>query len=196
MLRGSRGRASPRARRFASAPGWSDRSSGRISSRISPRAVSGFVASTRTGRSCSLAVRHRLFARHLEERTDDAVLATHLDSARRAARHDPVEDRLDLIGRGMPRGAKAEALVWRRSAGRASRLRSPPARHERCSPPSPSRSARRPRRPRRPALRGGRARPRPRSRARAARARGTSSLRRRRRGTQRRHPAPPARGRE
>ena len=38
--RGRRGRSSPRARRFASAPGCSRRSSGRISSRISPRAVS------------------------------------------------------------------------------------------------------------------------------------------------------------
>ena len=56
------------------------------------------------------AVRRRLLPRDGEQRAHDAVLATHLDPARRAARDDPVEDGLDLIRRRVPRGAEPEAF--------------------------------------------------------------------------------------
>src|SRR5512132_84473 len=41
-----------------------------------------------------------------QQRTDDPVLALRLDPCRAAARHQPIEDRLDLVGGGVTRGAK------------------------------------------------------------------------------------------
>ena len=115
------GARSPSASRFASAPGWRRRSRGRISSRISPRAVSRLVASTRTGEAVLAAVGGRLLARDVEQRSHDAVLAAHLDPARRAARDDPVEHGLDLVrggvaGRAQPRarGRRVAKLAHRR----------------------------------------------------------------------------------
>ena len=56
------------------------------------------------------AVGVRLLAGDTEERPHDPVLAAHLDPARGAARDDPVEDRLGLVGGGVARRAEAEAL--------------------------------------------------------------------------------------
>src|SRR6266487_3618525 len=41
-----------------------------------------------------------------QQRTDDPVLALRLDPCRAAARHQPVEDRLDLVGGGVPGGSE------------------------------------------------------------------------------------------
>src|SRR6188474_1193267 len=52
------------------------------------------------------AVGLRLVAPHHQERPDDAVLARRADSGGRPARGEPVEDGLDLVGGGVPGGAK------------------------------------------------------------------------------------------
>src|SRR5207253_7482462 len=50
------------------------------------------------GEALRAAVGLRLRAPELEQRTDDPVLAPDADPARAAARDEPVEDRLDLVG--------------------------------------------------------------------------------------------------
>ena len=109
--RGRRGRSSASASRFRSAPGCSCRSSGRISSRISPRFVSAFDESTRYASPCLLAVRDRLLAPDVEERTNDAVLAPRLDRLRRPRGDEAVEHGLDLIRRRVPGRAQAGPAV-------------------------------------------------------------------------------------
>ena len=52
------------------------------------------------------AVRLGVLAPAVEQRPDDAVRAAPVDLARRAARDDPVEDGLDLVGGGVARGAE------------------------------------------------------------------------------------------
>ena len=59
------------------------------------------------------AERLRLLAPERKQRPDHAVLAPGLDPLRVPARHEAVEDRLDLVARRMPRGAQA---VWRAGA--------------------------------------------------------------------------------
>ena len=149
-------------------------------------------SSSRPGRGspCSRAVRRRLVARDVEERPNDAVLPAQLDPTGGAARDDPVEDRLDLVGRRVAGGPEPEAgrggvaqLSHRSLCRRRLDADDPRAEHARAV-------LARPRRPRRRARRGGRARQRRRSRGPRAHARGTSSRRRRRRGTRR---CPPAR---
>ena len=54
------------------------------------------------------AVGVRLLPGHVEQRPDDSVLAPGLDPARGAARDDPVEHRLDLVGGGVTRRAQPE----------------------------------------------------------------------------------------
>src|SRR3954470_24347154 len=54
-----------------------------------------------------LAVAARLVSPDAEKRTDDVVLAPGLDSFRGAARREPVDDRLDLVGERVPRCAHA-----------------------------------------------------------------------------------------
>ena len=70
------------------------------------------------------AVRLRLRAPHVEQRPHDAVLAAALDPARDAARHDAVEDGLDLVGRrvagrAQPVGRERVADVPQLLLGRA-----------------------------------------------------------------------------
>ncbi len=60
-----------------------------------------------------LAVGRRLVPRDGQQRADDAVLASHLDPAGRATRHDAVEDGLDLVRRRVPGCPQAEALGGR-----------------------------------------------------------------------------------
>ena len=52
------------------------------------------------------AVLLRLLAPDGEQRAHDAVLAARLDPLRHAARDEPVEDGLDLVGGGVPGGAE------------------------------------------------------------------------------------------
>src|SRR5438270_13538458 len=52
------------------------------------------------------AISVRLLAPDLEQRTHDAVLALRLDSARRAARDEAIQDGLHLIAGGVPGRAK------------------------------------------------------------------------------------------
>src|SRR5579859_4647283 len=68
------------------------------------------------------AVRLRLLAPERKQRMDDAVVAPRSDSRRRSARNEPVEDRLDLIGRRMagrtqPVAADRAPLLAQRSLG-------------------------------------------------------------------------------
>ena len=116
---GSVSRSSSARRRFSSAAGWMRRSSGRISSRIRPRTVSRFDESSRNGE----AVVARSSARVSSRQTQSSGRTT--PSSRFAlmpfgvaARHEPVEDRLDLVGRACGR--------WR--GGGPSRSRSGSAR--------------------------------------------------------------------
>jgi len=55
------------------------------------------------------AVLLRLGPPDAEQRADDAVGAPELDAGRCAAGDEPVEDRLDLVGRGVPRRARPVA---------------------------------------------------------------------------------------
>src|SRR5581483_3974272 len=58
------------------------------------------------------AVGLRLLAPHREQRPDDAVLAPRLDPGRGTARGEPVEDRLDLVGRAQAaRGERVPKLA-------------------------------------------------------------------------------------
>ena len=66
------------------------------------------------------AERLGLLAPERQQRPDDAVLAARLDPLRVAARDEPVEDRLDLVARGVPGRAEA-ARAPARSGGRAAR---------------------------------------------------------------------------
>src|SRR4051812_16491910 len=52
------------------------------------------------------AVGLRVVTPHRQERPDDAVLALRPNSGGRPARGEPVEDGLDLVGGGVPGGAK------------------------------------------------------------------------------------------
>ena len=161
--------------------------------RIRPRTVSAFDESVRQLEPALAAERLGLLAPDAEQRPHDAVLAAHLDPLRAAARREPVEDRLDLVGqrvagRAQRVGAERVANVAQLGLGRAPRRA--PARPRRRTAP---RTTRRPRRTPRRAARGRRAAPRRGSRARAARGRGRSSRRRRRRGRARRRPARSAR---
>src|SRR2546423_6260574 len=52
-------------------------------------------------------IRLSLLAPHLEQRPHDAVLPAGLDPLRSTAGDEPVQDRLDLIRRGVPRRAQA-----------------------------------------------------------------------------------------
>ena len=152
---GGSGRAPRAARsRFSSAAGWSRRRSGRISSRIRPRFVSGFerVVAERRGprRAQYAAVSSRQSG---EQRADDAVLAARLDPCRRAARDEPVEDRLDLVGgrvarRAQPVGARTSSGCSRSSASvAAGRGRRRPRRRARSRQKRASSSDSAPRRP-------------------------------------------------
>src|SRR5882757_9680211 len=58
---------------------------------------------------CRFAVRDRLLTSHGQERMDDAVVAPWRHSGRAPARDEPVEDRLDLIRRGVPSRAQSVA---------------------------------------------------------------------------------------
>src|SRR5436305_5044377 len=54
-----------------------------------------------------LAVRDRFVVPERQKRADDAILAPGLDAGRATARHQAVEDRLDLVRSGMPGSAEA-----------------------------------------------------------------------------------------
>ena len=99
------------------------RSSGRISSRISPRTVSRFDESSRNGEAVLLAVASRVGAPDAEQRADDAVLALRLDALRAF--------RSSRAGRGSSRPGPRACGRWRgggrsrsRSGSAAARLRS------------------------------------------------------------------------
>ncbi len=69
--------------------------------------MSGLEESDAVGEAGSVAVALRLLPPDGEERADDAVLTAHADAGRRPARGKPVEDRLHLVGGGMPGRAQA-----------------------------------------------------------------------------------------
>ena len=181
--RGSRGASAPSASRFARARGSSSSRSGRIRSRIRPALGLG-VRRVDPPRELPLAaVRLRLLAPERKERPHDAVLAPRSDPPRRAARHDAVEDRLDLV-RGRVAGG-AQSGAGRQGVAELAQLRlcaSPGVRGRRARR-GLLRSGWRQRPPRHRGARGGHGRRRRRSRAPGGRARGTSSPRPRRRGT-------------
>ena len=77
-----------------------------IRSRISPRFVSGLVESLRNGSPTAFAVRLRLVAPDAEQRPNDPVLPLRLDPAGLAARHQTVDDGLDLVGGRVAGGAQ------------------------------------------------------------------------------------------
>ena len=129
-----------------------------------------------------LAVRLRLVAPDAEQRADDAVLALGLDPAGLPARHQPVDDGLDLVGCRVAGGAQPVGRE-RVAERRAARPRSRPAEPPRPRPRGARRRTSRPRPTRRRADHGSRAARRPRTRARAASATARRSPRRRRRGT-------------
>ena len=146
-----RGRQRARARRAragcsARAAGWICSSSGRISSRIRPRTVSGFEESTRNA-----SPRSRQYASVSSRQSGSSGRTTPssrrgLIPLRSAARREPVEDRLDLVGgrvagRAQPVGALAVA------DRRAARPRSAPRASTRTTS-APSSLARRSARPR------------------------------------------------
>ncbi len=85
-----------------------------------------------------LAVANGVIAPHVEERTDDAILAAQLDPPRAARRDEAVEDRLDLIRRGVPGCPQAAPFGRARSARRGAPPRSV---GRACSPASATTSA-------------------------------------------------------
>ena len=112
---GRRGRSSASASRFRSAPGCRRRSSGRISSRIRPRFVSGLEESARKARPCS-----RQYASVSSRQSESSGRTTPssragLDSLAVAGRDEPIEDRLDLI-RGRVAGRAQPASLRQRIA--------------------------------------------------------------------------------
>ena len=92
---------------FSRAAGWIRSSSGTISLRISPRVVAALDESTRNSTPALAAECLGLLAPERQQRADDTVLAARLDPLRAAARDEPVEDRLDLVARGVPGRAQA-----------------------------------------------------------------------------------------
>ena len=160
------------------------RSSGRTSRRIRPahgvvvRLVEADVESVYA------AVLLGLVTPDVEQRTHDAVVAARTDAARRSAREQPVEHRLELVARRVSRWRAARTARSPRSVPPATRLRW----SRRASRARPRRRADRrsgEHRRRRPCLaaHGGRARRSRRSRASRVHARGTWSRHRPRRGT-------------
>ena len=89
---------------FARAAGWIRSSSGSTCVADQCRArVLGFEESTRIGDARARGRRPRVSSRQSgEQRPHDAVLAAGLDPLGVPARHEAVEDRLDLVARGMP----------------------------------------------------------------------------------------------
>ena len=134
------------------------------------------------------AERLGLLAPERQQRAYHPVLAARLDPLRVAARDEPVEDRLDLIARGVAGGA--QPLRPLRVAEVAQPGLAQAARRPRARPPRRARRRRSVRRRRTPlrAARGRRGARRRGSRARAGDGRDRSSRRRRRRG---RAPPPP-----
>ena len=105
-------RVSSERRRFSRAAGWIRSRSGRISFRISPLVVSGLDESTRNS-----TPRSRQNASVSSRQSGSSGRTT--PSSRRAlipfvvpARHEAVEDRLDLVARRVPRGAQP-VVAWR-----------------------------------------------------------------------------------
>ena len=69
---------------------------------MSPRLVSGFERVGPERQADGAAVRLGLLPPERKERADDAVRALRLDARGGAARDEPVEDRLHLVGRRVP----------------------------------------------------------------------------------------------
>ena len=163
------------------------------SARGSDRASSRDCSRRHGMRALRFAVRDGLFAPHGQERMHDAVVAPRRHPGRAAARDEPVEDRLHLVGRGVPGRTEAFACdgVPLRRAGPPRRARARRARRRR--PRAPRGRSAHPRRRLHLATCGSRAPLTRDSRARAARARGRSSRRRRRRDSRPRRPARSAR---
>ena len=130
LRRAALGRSSASAEQvLLRAPGGAARSSGRISSRIRPRTVSRVRRVDAERQPVGAAVRLGLLAPERQQRPDDAVLALRLDPARAAARDEPVEDRLDLVGgrvagRAQPVGRERVARSRKLGLGRPAARRS------------------------------------------------------------------------
>ena len=182
------GASRARGGRSRAPPGWMRSSSGRTSSRISPRTVAGSTSRCasrgRARGSTPRSPRARRRAAGGRRRPRAAALIPFVAPAR----GEPEEDRLDLVRERVPRraqrvGAERVAHVAQTRLRRAARGCLHDLGAEPLGAPAP-----RPRRTPRRAGRGRRAAPRRDSRARAARGRGRSSRRRPRRGRARRRP--------
>ena len=189
-VRGRRGPSSAvaSASRFSRARGSSCSRSGRIFVRIRPRFVASLELSSRYGRPAASQYVACLLGPEVEQRPDDAVLALRLDPAGPAARDEPIEDGLDLVGGRVP--GRAQAIGRERVADAPQLVLGARGRGvDDLGPEQPRGRRARPRRTPLRAGRGSRAARRRGSRARRGRARGRSSRRRPRRGRSRRRRA-------